>query len=168
MIISLIVAMDTDRGIGKNGRMAWHIGSDLNRFKAITMGHHILMGRKTFEAIGRSLPGRVMIVLTHRKSYRPEGCLVAHSLKSAFTLARKNKEAELFIIGGGDVFSQSIKLADKIYLTSVHTNINADVFFPKIDEAEWEITHKQEISPRDTDQYGSDFKILIRKREKQG
>lgn len=163
MIISLIVAMDEKGGIGKNNRLPWHLSSDLKRFKAMTLGHHVLMGRKTYQAIGKLLPGRVMIVVTHRKGYHPEGCLVVNSLEAAIKVADDNHESELFIIGGGEIFDQTLDMADKIYLTSVHTKVDADVFFPKIDKSKWRLVSSEETAPEEKDEYGSDFKKFIRK-----
>ncbi len=162
MIISLIVAMDERGGIGKENHLTWHLPSDLKRFKKLTMDHYIVMGRKTFETIGRPLKGRKMIILTHRKDYFPEGCLVVNSLWPAINIAEVNCESELFIIGGGEIFTLAIDLADKIYMTMVHTNINADVFFPKINQSDWEIIEIEKGSTSDIDDFGSDFKILQR------
>lgn len=163
MIISLLVAMDKRRGIGKNNQLAWHLSSDMKRFKKLTVGHHLVMGRKTYETIGKPLPGRLMIIITHRKNYSPKECLVVNSLEAAINLARGNRENELFIIGGGEVFTQAFSLADKIYLTTVHTDINADVFFPKIDFSHWEVITEEDILQNENDEFGSDFRILISK-----
>ena len=162
MIVSLIVAMDKKGGIGKNNKLPWHLPSDLKRFKKLTMGHHLVMGRKTYETIGRSLPGREMIVVTHQKDYSPEDCRVVSSLEVAIELAKNNHENELFIIGGGVIFNQAIDLADKIYLTTVHTDVNADVFFPRIDFRQWKIIIGEDIRQNETEEFESDFRILIR------
>ena len=162
MILSLIVAMDENRGIGKDNSIPWHLSSDLKRFKSLTMGHHLVMGRKTYEAIGKPLPGRVMIVITRRKKYHPDQCHVVNSISAAIKLASNRHEDELFIIGGGEVFNQAIELADKIYLTRVHTKAGADVFFPKIDESKWALIKSENKAPDEKDEFGSDFEILIR------
>lgn len=163
MIISLIVAMDEKGGIGKDGRLPWRLPSDLKRFKQITMGHYLVMGRKTYETIGKPLPGRRMIIVTRQKDYFIEGCIIVGSLKEAINLADSDHEEELFIIGGGEIFHQAIQLANKIYLTTVFTDVDADVFFPRIDPAHWLYGSSAETSPVDNDEYGSDFKVLIRK-----
>lgn len=137
MIISLIVAMDRDRGIGYQGRLPWHLSSDLKRFKKLTMGHHLLMGRKTYESIGRTLPGRVMLVVSRNPFLQADGCVLVHSLEEGMRFALDGGEEELFIIGGGEIFSQSLPVADRIYLTIVHTTTKADVFFPGINPNEW-------------------------------
>jgi dihydrofolate reductase len=162
VIISLIVAMDEKGGIGKENRLPWHLSSDLKRFKQLTMGHHIVMGRKTYETIGRPLPGRIMIIVTRRKGFFPEGCVVANSLTAAIDMAEAANESELFIIGGGEIFSQAITKADIIYLTSIHINVNADVFFPKFNLREWEIDKYETIAKTEDDDYPSDFTIFRR------
>lgn len=163
MIVSLIVAMDERGGIGKNNRLPWHLPSDLKRFKNLTMGHHLVMGRKTYETIGKPLPGRVMIVVTHQKDYFLEGCMVARSLRDAIKLAKDDHESEVFIIGGGEIFQQAIDLADKLYLTTVHVNVDADVSFPKINLIQWEQIKIDNIAQNNKDEYESDYKILVKK-----
>ena len=163
MVISLIVAMDEQRGIGLNNRLPWHLSSDLKRFKALTMGHHILMGRKTFESINRSLPGRTMIVVTRQADYRPDGCLVVSSLQDGLELADSQGESEVFIIGGGQIFAQAIKAADRIYLTLVHTIAGCDVFFPAYDEAPWQLTDITRQGASAQDDFDFTFKTLVRR-----
>ena len=162
MIISLIVAVDQKGGIGKNNQLPWHLSSDLKRFKSITMGHHLVMGRKTYETIGKPLPGRTMIVVTKNPSYHPEGCVIANSIEQALKMAEENNEDEVFIIGGGEIFTQSIDIANKIYLTNVHAVTNADVFFPKIKDPSWKISWSEEINKDINDEYGSDYIIMVR------
>ena len=162
MIISLIVARDEMGGIGRKNRLPWYIPSDLKRFKALTMGHHLVMGRKTYETIGKPLPGRTMIIITRRKDYQPEGCLIASSLKNALDIAEVNNETEAFVIGGGQIFTQAMNVADKIYLTNVHAVTEADVFFPEIDDTSWETVYSESVIPHEKDEYTSEFKILER------
>jgi dihydrofolate reductase len=163
VIISIIVAMDEKGGIGKNNKLPWHMSSDLKRFKKITLNHHIAMGRKTFQTIGKPLPGRVMIVISHQKDYKPDGCVVVNTLNAAIKLADENDETELFIIGGGEIFSQSIDIADKIYMTIVHADIHGDIIFPKIDKSDWNVVLSESIRQEANDEYNSDFQILVRK-----
>jgi dihydrofolate reductase len=132
------------------------------------MGHHIIMGRKTYETIGRPLPGRKMIVITHRKGYLAPGCQVVYSLTSAIRLARDSGETELFIIGGGEIFAQSIDVAEKIYLTRVNTVLDADVNFPSYVASEWKTIHNEKSTPDGNDEYGTEYKILIRNHPQQG
>jgi dihydrofolate reductase len=167
VILSLIVAMDENCGIGKDNRIPWHLSSDLKRFKKLTMGHHLVMGRKTYEAIGKPLPGRMMIVITRSKKFAPYGCQVVDSIDTAIQFAQNRNEDELFIIGGGEVFSQTIDIADKIYLTRVHAKVDADVFFPWIDKSEWLLDECENKAADEKDEYSSDFEILIRKPGKQ-
>ena len=162
MIVSLIAAMDEARGIGIDNRLPWRLSADLKRFKNLTMGHHIVVGRKTFESIGSPLPGRRTIVLTHRAGFTAPGCLVAGSLEEALTLARKNGESETFICGGARVFEEALPIADRFYLTLVHARVGADTFFPEWQEDCWV---EQEVSHHDADeknQYPLTFKVLVR------
>lgn len=165
MIISLIVAMDQNRGIGFNGQLAWHLPADLKRFKSLTMGHHLIMGRKTYESIGSPLRGRTMIVVTHNPNYQPDGCMVAHSIDSALNFARMGNETEAFIIGGGDLFEQTIDLADRIYLTEVHARLPADVYFPDYPEHDWREIDTEFNPADDKNQYAFTFKVLLRREE---
>ena len=162
MIISLIVAMDEKGGIGKDNQLPWHIRSDLQRFKSLTMGHHLVMGRKTYETIRKPLPGRKMIVVTNNTSYHPNGCFIANSIKEAIQFADRNDETEVFIIGGGDIFKQSIDIANKMYITNVHAQVDADVFFPAIDFTSWELIWSEVIIRDKKDSFESDFKIFVR------
>lgn len=157
--------MDKDRGIGKNNAIPWHLSSDLRRFKKLTMGHHIIMGRKTYESISRKLPGREMIIVTNSLEYKAESCIVVNSIEDAFQYAAQKGENELFIIGGGEIFEQSIKLADRIYLTAIDIVADCDVLFPKINVEEWNIIHSEFIDNNQIDQFPYTFQILDRKRK---
>lgn len=161
MIVSLIAAMDEEGGIGKNGRVPWHLSDDLKRFKRLTMGHHILMGRKTYESIGKLLPGRISVVITRSSSSLLEGCIVVGSLKEAFQTAEKAGETEAFVIGGGQIFKQAIGLAHTLYLTRVYARLGCDVFFPAYDGQEW-MVEEQAFQPQDDhNQYPSTFLKLV-------
>ena len=138
MIVSLIAAMDEGGGIGRGGGLPWRLSADLRLFKARTMGHHLIMGRKTFESIGAPLPGRTTIVVTRNLDYAAEGCLIAHSLDKALALAEAGGESEAFIVGGGEIFEQSMPYAHRIYMTRVHTLADCDVYFPQLDWGEWQ------------------------------
>lgn len=162
MIISIIVAMDEKGGIGRGNRLPWYLSSDLKRFKSLTMGHYLIMGRKTFESIGKILPGRTMVVVTHNPEYHPKGCIAVNSIEEAIRIAIENHQKEVFIIGGGEIFIQTINLVNKIYLTNVHVDAKADVFFPKIDSSIWKLVLDQASYRDEKDDYESDFKILIR------
>ena len=164
MNVSIIAAIDLDGGIGREKRLPWHISTDLNRFKRLTMGHHLIAGRKTFESIGRALPGRSMIVVTRNPDYSAEGCLIVHSLAKALALAEANGDDEVFIIGGGDIFRQSIDIADCLYLTFVHAKVETDVYFPEFDLSGWQEIMVTDHKAEGKDEYPSTYKKLIRKK----
>lgn len=142
-LINIIVAIGENRAIGKNNRLLWHIPEDLQRFKKLTSGHPVIMGRKTFESIGRPLPNRTNIVVTHDKNFTAEGIIITHSLKEAIEKAKEYDQSEIFIIGGGNIYEQAIPLADKLYLTIVHKKVEADTFFPDYSAFTKKISQKQ-------------------------
>ena len=139
MIVSLIAAMDEARGIGIDNRLPWRLSDDLKRFKTLTMGHHIIVGRNTFESIGKPLPGRRTIVVTSRPDLAIPGCLAANSLQAALDLARHNGESEVFVCGGARVFQDALPLADRFYMTLIHAKVGADTFFPEWREDQWAV-----------------------------
>lgn len=128
--LSIICALAKDRAIGKDNRLLWHIPEDLKRFKKLTMGHPVIMGQKTFDSIGKPLPGRINIVLNRDENKKISGVIIAHSIQEAIDLAQKKDDKEIFIIGGGSVYTQTINLADKLYLTLVEGDYEADTYFP--------------------------------------
>lgn len=141
MKISLIVAVSRSGVIGKNGKMPWHLPADLKYFKSITMGKPIVMGRKTFESLGRPLPGRENIVLTRDKNFIAEGCTIIHSLEEM--LQHAADADEVMIIGGAQLYEQMLPHADHIYMTQVDCQAEGDTWFPEIDPAEWEMTFSE-------------------------
>ncbi|HTP64700.1 MAG TPA: dihydrofolate reductase [Geobacteraceae bacterium] len=143
MIISIIAAMAKNRVIGRDGAIPWNVPEDLLRFRKLTMGHPIIMGRKTYEQIGRPLPGRLNIILTRRSAYRAPGCLVRHSLADA--LAVCGAADEVFICGGGEIYRQTIGMADRIYLTIIDGEPEGDVLFPAIPADFVEKEHREGI-----------------------
>ena len=162
MIVSIIAAMDKERGIGVDNKLPWRLSADLKRFRELTMGHHIIVGRKTFESIGKPLPGRQMIIVTRDRSYEAEGCEVVHSIEDAMKLARDRGESEAFICGGAEIYAESIAIADRIYLTLVDAEVPADTFFPKFDEGEWSERESFYHPADDRNQYPFTFKMLVR------
>jgi dihydrofolate reductase len=162
MITSLLVAMDENRGIGIENRLPWHLSTDLKRFKNLTMGHCLVMGRKTYESIGKPLPGRKMIVITRNQTYRASGCLIAHSIEEALNIAEASGESEVFIIGGGEIFSQTIERADRVYMTFVLSQTEVDVYFPELDESQWVQIEAADFPAGDTDQYSHTYRVLER------
>lgn len=163
MIISLIYAMDEDRGIGKNGKLPWHLQVDLKRFKKTTMAHHIIMGRKTFDSIGKLLSGRTMIIITRKKDYFLEGCLVAHSLEDALEQAKNNGEGEVFVIGGSEIFALALPLATRLYQTLVHAHLDCDVTFPEFDLDDWTEISSSFHPADEKNQYPTTYRVLVRK-----
>jgi dihydrofolate reductase len=138
MSLSIIVAMAKNRTIGVNNTLPWRCPEDLKHFKALTMGHHMIMGRKTFDSIGKPLPGRTTVVVTRDKGLKIEGCLIAHSLQDAISLCAG--DAEAFIVGGADIYSQSLQLADTLYVTEIQQDVEGDAHFPEFDRNLWQET----------------------------
>jgi dihydrofolate reductase len=142
MILSLIVAVAENGVIGKDNRLPWHLPEDLRYFKQVTLGKPVVMGRKTFESIGRPLPGRSNIVVTGDPDWRAEGVLVAHSLEEALTLASGE---EVFVIGGARLFAEALPRAQRLYLTEIHRAYQGDVRFPDWNRAEWRETARRRV-----------------------
>jgi dihydrofolate reductase len=145
-MITLIAAVAENNALGKDNQLLWHLPDDFKRFKNITSGHHIIMGRKTFESFPKPLPNRIHVIITRQKDYQPEGCLIVDSLAKAIVVCPKDEE--LFIIGGGEIYNQSIEMADKLDITRVHHTFDADTFFPEIDLTKWKLT-SVEYHPKD-------------------
>jgi dihydrofolate reductase len=139
------------------------LSADLKRFRELTMGHHIIVGRKTFESIGRPLPGRRTTVITRDRNYKAEGCEVAHSVEDATRLARERGESEAFICGGAEIYAQSIEIVDRMYLTFVDAEVTADTFFPEFDEREWREMESVYQPADEKNQYPFTFKLLVRR-----
>lgn len=163
MTISIIVAITDNNIIGKGNAMPWHLPADLKYFRERTTGHHIIMGRKTFESIGggKPLPNRVSIIITNQIDYKAEGCLVAHSLEEAISLAAN--ETELFIIGGKQIYEQAIPLANKLYITRIHQNIDGDTSFPHFDDTQWLLTESTQREADEKNKFTLTFQVFIRK-----
>lgn len=155
MNLSAVVVVDQNWGIGKNNQLLVHFPADLKRFKAITTGHSIVMGRKTFESMGRVLPNRRNIVISRQADLEIPGAEVTHSLESAVALC--NQEQEVFIIGGAEIFKQALPQLDKIYLTKIHKSFNADTFFPEITPEEWKETEREDFQPDEKTPFSYSF-----------
>jgi dihydrofolate reductase len=140
-IVTIVVAADERGGIGLGGRLPWHLPADLRRFKALTMGKPIVMGRRTWESIGRPLPGRRSIVISRNRDLAIEGAVVVHSLDQA--LGAADGEPEVCVIGGAEIFGQALPVARRIELTRVHAVVDADTWFPAIDDDAWRETHRE-------------------------
>lgn len=137
MIVSAIVAAANNRVIGRDNQIPWYLSSDLKYFKKKTLGHYVIMGRKSYDSIGRPLPKRTNVIVTRNLFYTAENCLVTHSVEEALELALDNGETEVFIIGGAEIYKLSLPYLDKLYLTKVDAEIEGHVYFPELDWNEW-------------------------------
>ena len=164
MKITLIAAVAENRVIGLAGTLPWRLPQDLKRFKRLTLGHAVLMGRRTFESLAGPLPDRRMIVLTRRRGWRPQGAEVARSLDEALELAKRGGEQELFVIGGAAVFAEALPRADRMYLTLVHATVKGDTLFPEFDEAQWELVEEERHEADERHAYPFTFRTYERKR----
>jgi dihydrofolate reductase len=162
MIRSIIAAVSENNVVGKDNGLPWKLSADLKRLKSLTMGHHIIMGRKTWDSLGRALPGRVNVVITNRKDFRAEGAVVVNSLEEALTVS--SGDTEIFIFGGAEIFRKALPLVDKIYFTRVHARIRGDAFFPDFNLFEWQETQREEHHKDDKNEYDYTFVTLERKK----
>ncbi|MGE0079526.1 MAG: dihydrofolate reductase [Bacteroidales bacterium] len=160
MSFSIIVAVAENWVIGGNNQLLWHISEDLKRFKALTTCHSIIMGRKTFESIGRPLPNRRNIIISHNHDLKIEGCEVVSSIDEAFYVTMS--EDEVFVVGGGELYRRTLPLAEKLYLTKVHKDFEGDTTFPVINFDEWELVYEQKGNPT-ADGLGYTFLDYVRK-----
>ncbi len=161
-MVSIIVATADNNVIGKDNQLIWHLPADLKHFKQLTMGHPILMGRKTYESIGKPLPGRTSIIITRQSDFEADGCIVVHSVQEAIERAKQIDE-EVYIIGGAEIYRQALPFTDNIALTKIHHNFNGDTFFPELSEDDWEVTSKEEHEPDEKNKYKYTFLTLKRK-----
>jgi dihydrofolate reductase len=142
-VIKILVACDENRVIGKDNQLIWHLPADLKRFKSLTTGHVILMGRKTYESIGKPLPNRTTIVITRQADFQAEGTIIAHSVDEAILKAKSLSREDIFIVGGAEIYTVSMALADQILLTQLHDIFEGDAFFPEISPETWEIVDRE-------------------------
>ncbi len=140
-MITIIAAAAENNALGKDNDLVWHLPDDFKRFKRLTSGHHIIMGRKTFESFPKLLPDRTHVIITRKDDYKPEGTIVVNSLEEALKVSKLDEQP--FIIGGGEIYKMGMDKADRIELTRVHGKFEADTFFPKIDENEWALVNEQ-------------------------
>lgn len=155
MRISMIAAMADNRVIGIENRIPWHLPADMRRFRVLTMGHHLLMGRKTYESIGKPLPGRTAVVITHSPNFSAPGCIVVNSIEAA--IAACHGDSEIYIIGGAELYRQGLDFADRIYLTEVQAEIAGDAYFPEFDLSVWKEVNRERFEPDDKNPYGYHF-----------
>lgn len=159
--ITMIAAAGRNNELGKDGDLVWHLPDDFKRFKALTTGHHIIMGRKTFESFPKPLPNRTHIILTKDKNYKTGGGIVVHDMETA--LATTTGDENPFIIGGGEIYRLGMPVADEIELTRVHGTFDVDTYFPEINPAQWEIKNSLHHPADDKHQYSFDYETWVRK-----
>lgn len=159
MIISLVVAASSNNAIGKDNQLLWHLPNDMKFFKNTTWGMPVIMGRKTFESLKKALPGRFNIVITHQKNWKADNAIIAKDLNDALKKAEATNCKEVFVIGGGEVFNQYLKIADKIYMTRVHADIDGDTFFPVIDEKKWKLVSSDDLKKDEKHKYDYSFQL---------
>ncbi len=142
-MLKILVAFDENRVIGKNNTLIWHLPADLKRFKALTTGHVIIMGRKTFESIGKPLPNRMTIVISRQADLQIEGAIITHSVEEAILKAKSLTREDIFIVGGAEIYALSLPLADQILVTQLHDIFEGDAFFPEIPLDSWEVIERE-------------------------
>ena len=160
MLISLIAAVADNGVIGKANQLPWHLPADLRHFKRLTLGKPVLMGRRTYQSIGRPLPDRINIVLTHDSGFEAAGCVVVHSLEAGLRAAAGH--AELMVMGGAALYAHLLPRADRLYLTLVHATVDGDVRFPEFDMSEWRELERQDHAPDEGNRYPYSFVTLER------
>jgi dihydrofolate reductase len=160
MIATIVVAIAENNAIGKNNQLLWYLPADLKHFKNITTGHTVIMGRKTYDSVGKPLPNRRNIIVT-RQDIKIEGCEVVKSIEDALVLC--SADEEVFIVGGAEIYRQSMHLTDRIYLTIVHQSFDADTFFPEIDHSEWKETAREDHQPDEKNKLPYSFITLERR-----
>ena len=159
-MLSLIVAISDNHVIGREGQLPWHLSADLKRFKRLTMGHHIVMGRKTYDSIGRQLPGRTSVVLTRQTDWAVEGVLTATDFESALTLT--GDDEEVFVIGGSQIYQLALPLVDRLYVTRVHATVQGDTYFPEITSEQWQLQQTDSFAADEKNDHAYSFLIYQR------
>jgi len=154
-MLTIIAAVAKNNALGKDNKLIWHLPADLKRFKNVTLGHHVIMGRKTFESLGKPLPNRINIIITRDSNYTAEGCIVTNSLTQALDAAKDDTDP--FILGGAEIYKQALEFADVLDLTIVHHEFDADVFFPEIDLTVWKETSRKSFKADDKNKYDYSF-----------
>lgn len=160
-MLSLIAAIAQNNVIGKNNKLVWHMPADLRFFKNTTMGHTLIMGRKTFESFGKPLPGRKSIVITRQKDWNHEGVIVVHSLKDAIKLAPGSEE--VFIVGGAEIYRQALPLCERMYLTIIHHDFEGDTYFPPVDFSQWNLKSDEKHQADEKNAFDYSFRFYERK-----
>ncbi len=164
MIVSFIVAASTNNVIGKDNQLLWNLPNDMRFFKNTTWAMPVLMGRKTFESLGKPLPGRLNIIITRKEDWQPEGAIVVHSIAEAIKAASAADYAEGFIIGGGEIFKEAMPMADRIYLTRIDAILDGDAYFPGINAKEWQMVSERSFAIDDKHAYPYHFQLWERQK----
>ena len=160
-MIIMIAAVAENNALGKDNEIVWHLPNDFKRFKTLTSGHHIIMGRKTFESFPKPLPNRTHIIITRQKNYQAEGCIIVDSIEKALSICPKDEDS--FIIGGGEIYTLGLAYTDKIEITRVHSSFEADAYFPEINKKDWKL-EKYEFNEKDEKhKYDYTYETYIRK-----
>jgi len=162
MVVSLIVAVSSNGVIGRDGGLPWRLSNDLKHFKKLTMGHHLIIGRRTWDEVGKPLPGRTMVVVTRSRRFAPEGVRVAHSLEEALDIARDDDEP--FIGGGAHIYRMALEnnLVDRLYITRVHAEVDGDTFFPDINLDDWKLVSEEHHEADERNQHPFSFLVFER------
>jgi dihydrofolate reductase len=161
MLLSIIVAVSENGVIGAGNRLPWRLSGDLKRVKAITMGHHLIMGRKTYESIGRPLPGRTTVIISRSRDLTVPGCIVVGSLDKAIEASQSDSEA--FVFGGGEIFRAALPVTDRIYFTRVHCRVEGDTHFPDPDPSLWKVIREEEFPADEKNEFPCTFTVFERR-----
>jgi len=154
-MITIIAAIAKQNALGKNNQLIWHLPADLKRFKQVTSNHHVIMGRKTYESLGKPLPNRTNIIITRNRDFKAEGCIIVNSLQQAIDASKDDQNP--YILGGAEIYKQAIEFVDKLDLTFVHHTFDADAFFPNIDTAIWKETSREDFKADEKNKYDFSF-----------
>lgn len=157
MKIAIMVAKASNNVIGKNNELVWHLPADLKHFKTTTAGHYVIMGRKTYESMGKPLPSRLNVIITRNKNYHVEGAVVVHQLEDAIDFARAQHQKLVFILGGGEIYQQAIPIADEMFITEVDHAFEGDTYFPEIDMKPWTESERRDFAPDGENRYPYSF-----------
>lgn len=160
-MIVMIAAVAENNALGKNNELVWHLPNDFKRFKELTSGHYIIMGRKTFESFPKPLPNRTHIVITRQQNYQPDGCIVVNSIENAIKACPENET--IYIIGGGEIYNQALAFSDTIEITKVHGEFEADAFFPEIKAEEWELVQSDFNAKDERHLYDYTYQTFVKK-----
>ncbi|WP_456376145.1 dihydrofolate reductase [Lutibacter sp.] len=154
-MITIIAAIAENNALGKDNKLIWHLPADLKRFKKVTLNHYVIMGRKTYESLGKPLPNRTNVIITRNLNFKAEGCIVVNSLQKAIEVSKEDKNP--YILGGAEIYKQAITIADKLDLTFVHHKFEADVFFPEIEATIWKEISREYFKADEKNNYDYSF-----------